>query len=84
LASAVGYSKGHFTALFKAHTGRTPRRFQIDERLERAVDLLRRPDLPVGEVALRTGFEDPLYFSRLFRRRYGLAPGKWREAHGTE
>lgn len=78
LAAAVGLSPGHFSALFKAHTGRTPRRFQIDWRLERAVDLLRHSDLPVGAIGARCGFEDPLYFTRIFHRRFGQAPGKWR------
>ncbi|MEA2229489.1 MAG: Helix-turn-helix domain, partial [Solirubrobacteraceae bacterium] len=41
--------------------------------------LLRFTDLTAGEIAHRVGFEDPLYFSRAFKRARGAAPTAFRE-----
>jgi AraC-like DNA-binding protein len=48
-------------------------------RLERAVQLLRQ-ELPVNEVARASGFSDPGYFIKVFRRRYGATPGRYLRA----
>ncbi|WAT17757.1 helix-turn-helix domain-containing protein [Aurantiacibacter sp. MUD11] len=56
-------------------------------RLERASDLLGDPrfrNLPVSEVAYRTGFLDPGYFTRLFRKRFGITPREWRAGHAPQ
>ncbi|MFE1793688.1 helix-turn-helix domain-containing protein, partial [Streptomyces sp. NPDC059525] len=47
-------------------------------RLTRAKELLARTDLPVAGIARRVGYEDPAYFSRLFSRRVGMAPVRFR------
>lgn len=81
LASGVGLSRTHFFTLFSRVTGRSPRDFLRNLRLERSVDLLRRPELPIGEVARLVGYADPLFFSRQFRKQFGSAPRAWRERH---
>lgn len=51
-------------------------------RLDRAGDLLTDPrasGLAVSEIAFRCGFLDPGYFTRLFRKRFGVTPSRWRE-----
>ena len=53
-------------------------------RLDRASDLLADPrarGLAVAEVAYRTGFLDAGYFTRLFRKRFGITPSQWRAGH---
>lgn len=47
-------------------------------RLSRAKELLARTDVPVAGMARRVGYEDPAYFSRLFSRRVGMAPVRFR------
>lgn len=61
-------------------TGRTTKELVTDRVVTEAERLLRFSDLSVGEVAHRTGYADPLYFSRAFRRATGLAPTAYREA----
>jgi len=51
----------------------------IRKRLEFARELLQETDLPVAEIAERSGFCDPFYFSRCFSRHYGRSPRKFRE-----
>jgi AraC family transcriptional activator of pobA len=65
-------------------TGRPTKELVTDRVMLQAARLLRFTDLPVQEIAFRTGFEDPLYFSRAFKRRNGEAPVAYRErARGT-
>jgi AraC family transcriptional activator of pobA len=60
-------------------TGRGTKELITERRMLEAARLLRFTDLTVGEVAFRAGFGDQLYFSRVFRRRYGEAPMAYRE-----
>jgi AraC family transcriptional activator of pobA len=64
-------------------TGRGTKELITDRRMLEAARLLRFTGLTVGEVAFRAGFADPLYFSRAFKRRYGVAPMGYREVHGS-
>lgn len=48
-------------------------------RLERAAELL-RAGVPVGEVALQTGFANSKYFSTLFKKHFGISPSKYSES----
>ena len=49
------------------------------QRLARGQELLKTTDLTVAEVAFRTGFTDPAYFTRCFREEYGQSPSDWRK-----
>ena len=60
-------------------TGRTTKDLILDRVMLEAARLLRFTDASVGEIAHAVGFEDPLYFSRAFKRREGEAPMAYRE-----
>jgi AraC family transcriptional regulator, transcriptional activator of pobA len=60
-------------------TGRTTKELILDRVMLEAARLLRFTDAGVGEIAHAVGFEDPLYFSRAFKRRGGEAPMAYRE-----
>jgi AraC family transcriptional regulator len=49
-------------------------------RVERAMTLLRRPDLSLSEIALACGFADQSHFGRVFTRHTGQSPGTWRRS----
>jgi AraC family transcriptional activator of pobA len=59
-------------------TGRTTKQLVTDRALLEAARLLRFTGLTVGEIAFRVGYEDQLYFSRAFKRRYGASPLAYR------
>ena len=59
-------------------TGRTTKQLITDRVMLEAARLLRFTDLTVGEIAFRAGFDDQLYFSRAFKRHYGVAPSVYR------
>jgi AraC family transcriptional regulator, arabinose operon regulatory protein len=60
--------------------GTSPMQYLRTVRVEAAKRLLVTIETPVGEVAAQVGFEDPLYFSRVFRKVTGKSPTAYREA----
>lgn len=79
LAAAADLSPFHFSRAFRRSTGKTPRQYVLEQRLERAKILLRRPDLPLVEVSLLSGFKNQSHFTSLFRKYTKFTPRLWRE-----
>jgi AraC-like DNA-binding protein len=81
LARAAGeQSPWQFIRRYRAATGQTPMQAFLHRKIARACYLLEVSDLPVAEVAQRFGFEDPYYFSRVFRKITGVSPSHYRRA----
>jgi AraC family transcriptional regulator len=78
LAGVVGLSRFHFCTAFRRATGVTPHEWLTGERISHALDLLRDPHLPIGEVAASVGYGTASAFSAAFRRRTGLTPSAYR------
>jgi transcriptional regulator GlxA family with amidase domain len=78
LASMVGVSPSHLTALFRESTGGGPGAFHTSLKMARARTLLDTTSMPISEVASAVGYADPLYFSRHFRRIHGVNPSEYR------
>lgn len=78
LAAIEHVSVSRYTAMFRACTGQAPKEYLIALRMRNAMDLLLHTDLPVKQVAAAVGYDDPLYFSRLFKKRTGTAPSELR------
>ena len=77
-AAAADLSPNYLAHLIKKETGRTFIDLVTERRMEKARELLAHTSLRVGEVAEATGFEDEAYFSRRFRRYFGMAPRDYR------
>ncbi|MFJ4326797.1 helix-turn-helix domain-containing protein [Streptomyces tricolor] len=80
-ADRLGVTAGYLTQAVRAATGRPPGRLLIEARVYQAQQLLAHTELSVRQVAARTGFADPAYFSRFFRRETGSSPGAFRKHH---
>ncbi|TCR00609.1 AraC-like DNA-binding protein [Neorhizobium sp. JUb45] len=79
LAQVAGLSRAHFSRIFAANEGLPPAEFVLQRRLRRAAKLLTKAaDMPIKEVAALCGFEDPNYFSKVFRRLYDINPSDFR------
>jgi iron complex transport system substrate-binding protein len=79
IARAVNLSIPRFSVRFRQETGKSPMAYLLEDRLNYARTLFYDRNLTIGEIALRSGFNDPLYFSRQFHRRFGMSPSKFRE-----
>ncbi|MBN8218470.1 MAG: helix-turn-helix transcriptional regulator [Spirochaetes bacterium] len=78
-ARELGMSYSHFRARFKILTGMPPHQYLLKARLDQAARFLRAEDGSLAGLALRCGFDDPIHFNKMFRRRYGMPPGRFRE-----
>lgn len=79
LARVANMSRAHFSRVFTASEGIAPAEYVMQKRLQKAIRLLTRGvNLPVKEVALLSGFADPNYFAKVFRRAFGTSPTEFR------
>ena len=81
VAEAVHLSPAHLTTLVRQATGRTVNAWIAERRLAEARRLLLQTDRYIADVAERSGYADPAYFARQFRRRHGLSPLHYRQLH---
>ncbi len=77
----TSYSVNHLRKLFKAETGITPVEFVNMRRMDKAGELFRhmKNRIPVKEIALQCGYQDPYYFSRQFKTFFGVSPQNYVE-----
>jgi AraC-like DNA-binding protein len=81
LASSVGLSRRSFARRFSHEIGEAPREHLSQRRMAAAVHLLETTDLDIGEVAESVGYESDAAFCRAFKRRLGMSPKRFRQAH---
>ena len=80
--SSLPFSAEYLKKLFKKEIGLTPLQYLTDKRLENAANnLALSGGGNISEIAHQCGFSEPLYFSRLFKRKYGVAPRDYTLAH---
>ena len=77
LSETLGLSRGHLHWKIKELTGTSPVEFLRTYRLNKATQLLRQNAYTVSEVAYRTGFSSPAYFSKCFKAVYGVTPTEY-------
>ncbi|MFK7971606.1 MAG: two-component regulator propeller domain-containing protein [Bacteroidia bacterium] len=78
LAGIVNLSNSQLYRKLKALTELTPNVFIRNIRLQKSLELLRKEDLNIADVAYSVGFNDPNYFTRVFRDEFGMTPGEFK------
>lgn len=81
LAGLVSLSVSQFERQFKRRFRVTPLRYILEVRINVACQLLAETELPISEIALRTGFYDQSHFSHAFAKRKGVSPRVFRSVH---
>nr|WP_306416213.1 helix-turn-helix domain-containing protein [Allorhizobium pseudoryzae] len=74
IADAVGLSRRQIERLFRQEMGRSPARYYLEIRLDRARHLLVQSSMPVVEVAVACGFVSASHFSKCYREVYNRSP----------
>ncbi|MFT2215629.1 GlxA family transcriptional regulator [Rhizobium giardinii] len=74
LAPASGLSRRQIERLFHREFGRSPARYYLEIRLEKADLLIQHSSLPIVEIAIACGFISASHFSKAYRETYGMAP----------
>jgi len=77
LAQLHAMSTKRFSYFFHKYTGLRPIDYVVNYRMERASELLKAGNFPIGDVAVSVGYANPLYFSRLFKKKFGVAPSAY-------
>ena len=83
MAVYTGYSPGHFSALFRRQTGRSPVEYFNGMKMEEACRMLRDTDMHINQICHKVGIDDCYYFARLFSRTVGMSPSKYRALPGV-
>ncbi|MEM7319844.1 MAG: GlxA family transcriptional regulator, partial [Pseudomonadota bacterium] len=83
LAKDVGMSTRQLERLFRRYLNRSPKRYYMELRLQKARNLLMQTDMSVINVALACGFASPSHFSKCYRAHYDTTPYRERGAQAT-
>lgn len=84
LAKIANMSESNFYAAFKKCIGSSPIAYLNHYRLTLAAELLKETTATISEIAYKSGINDPLYFSKLFKKTYGISPKEYRAQHFSE
>lgn len=83
IADAISISKFYLSRIFKAKTGENIKDYLLKVRLEKAKQLLQK-NYNVKEVAYKTGFNNPSYFSKCFKKEMKISPGEYKEQQSDQ
>lgn len=78
LATVVEMSPYHFARRFKQLTSLTPYQYLVRQRLFKAQELLRNPNLVIADIAYLVGYKNPSHFAKVFRRHLKISPTAYR------
>ena len=78
-AESLHISTNWFIRNFKQHMKISPAQYLLSLRMVNAQSLLENTDYSVGEVAEIVGYDNQLYFSRVFKKEYGVSPAQYRK-----
>ena len=79
IAASVNLSENYFSYLFSKSTGQSFVNFLHELRVNKAKELLREGSTPWYEVGEKVGFDNPKYFSKIFKKHYGVSPLEYKE-----
>ncbi len=80
LADMFGFNYSYFCTGFKKYYGTSPNEYIISKRIEKAKELMHiQPGLSIKDIAFMAGYDNPHYFSRIFKTVTGLSPSQYKE-----
>ncbi len=79
MAAFVGYSVSHFISVFHKKTGQAPIHYLTQLRIQQACHQLDFSDMKINQIATMSGYDDPFYFSRTFKKVMGISPQDYRK-----
>lgn len=82
LAHKTGFSTNYFSKLFKTKVGKTFVQYKSELKIQKAMELLEKPEKSVTEVSLDVGFNDLTYFIRVFKEYTSLTPNEYKKKRG--
>lgn len=84
LANNLGLNRKYLAKIFKKSTGMTMSEFLLDVRMRKASEAISNGEKNITAIAAMVGFEDPLFFSRQFKKHFGVSPTEFIKKHKKE
>lgn len=84
LSGLVYVCDDHLIRLFKRVTHKTPAQYIMDARIERAMQLLSKTEMPIGDIAEAVGFSSPNFMAKVFKEHLKISPKDYRKQHSYE
>lgn len=81
IANYIGIDRSYLTSIFKKALGMSPQEYLLNYRMEYACELLKDPQAKIATIAREVGYQDPLAFSKVFKKHMNLSPSQWRAEH---
>lgn len=78
LSDHVGLSRSYYQHIFKEKTGMSPIHYLTSLKMQKACEILATTNIPIKNIAASVGYDDPYYFSRIFKRTIGVSPSEYR------
>ncbi len=78
LARLSGLSVSSFKKTFEKFYGQSPNNYLLNQRIKKSCELLETTSQSISQIAFATGFNDPAYFARLFKKRLSMTPSDYR------
>lgn len=78
IAASINLDRSYLYSIFIKHMNMSPQDFLIRYRMERAAEMMKNPELSIGDIARSVGYEDPLQFSKMFKKTMGASPRQFR------
>lgn len=78
IADRIGISRSYLSHIFKKKLDVSPQQYLVNYRLEKGSQLLRTTSFPVRVISEKTGYSNPLTFSKMFKKNYGISPTGYR------
>jgi AraC family transcriptional regulator len=79
-AGLLGMSQFHFSHLFKQSIGTSPHQYLLQQRIDRAKQLLKQTERSIVDIALECGFSSHSHLSKQFRQLTGITPKRYRSS----
>lgn len=79
LAKMENLSNSRYIAVFKKQTGKSPNEYIIDLRMQFAKNLIENTNMSIKQISERVGYSDQYFFSRLFKKNFGVSPMGYRK-----
>lgn len=83
LGNYVNLAPAYLSNLFKNHTGKTITKYILEERINKAMYLLRYTDMKINKISEAVGYGDHKYFCQVFKKYTGSSASEYRKNHGT-
>lgn len=79
LARHIGLDRSYLGSIFREQLDTSPQDFLINYRIDRACGLMKNENLTIGDISRSVGYDDPLLFSKVFKKNRGVSPREYRE-----